>query len=98
MSDVIVPRDAATVMLVRDGAPRDDVESLIEVFMLRRHLDSVFLGGAYVFPGGAVDDHDRHADLEAVCRGRTDVAASTMLGLDPPEGGLAFWVAGIREA
>ena len=35
--------------------------------MLRRHLDSAFLGGAYVFPGGAVDDHDRHADLEAVC-------------------------------
>jgi len=67
----LVPRDAATVMLVRDGAPRDDIDSRIEVFMLRRHLDSVFLGGAYVFPGGAVDEHDRHADLEAVCAGRT---------------------------
>ncbi|MEA3056200.1 MAG: hypothetical protein QOD30_1632 [Actinomycetota bacterium] len=98
MTDVLVPRDAATVMLVRDGAARDDVDSRIEVFMLRRHLDSVFLGGAYVFPGGAVDDHDRHADLEAVCAGRTDAVASALLGLDPPTGGLAFWVAGIREA
>lgn len=97
MTDVLVPRDAATVMLVRDGDARPGV-SRIEVFMLRRHLDSAFLGGAYVFPGGAVDEHDRHADLEAVCVGRSDDAASKMLGLDPPVGGLAFWVAGIREA
>ena len=90
--DVLVPRDAATVMLVRDG---DDG---MEVFMLRRHLNSAFLGGAYVFPGGAVDEHDRHTDLDAVCVGRSDAAASELLGLDPPEGGLAFWVAAIREA
>lgn len=91
-SEVLVPRDAATVMLVRDGAAG------IEVFMLRRHLNSVFLGGAYVFPGGAVDEHDRHVDLDAVCDGRSDTAASELLGLDPPRGGLAFWVAAIREA
>jgi 8-oxo-dGTP pyrophosphatase MutT (NUDIX family) len=66
--------------------------------MLQRHRDSAFLGGAYVFPGGAVDDHDRHADLERVCVGRSDAAASELLGLDPPVGGLAFWVAAIREA
>ena len=39
-------RDAATIMLVRDG---DDG---LEVCMLRRHLDSDFVGGAFVFPGG----------------------------------------------
>ena len=44
-------REAATVMLVRD-APE------LEVFMLRRNPESVFAGGAYVFPGGAVDDDD----------------------------------------
>ena len=82
-------RDAATVMLVRDG---DDG---LEVFMLRRNLNSDFVGGAYVFPGGAVDDADRHADLEAVCQGRSDDQASNMLGVD--RGGLAFWVAAIRE-
>jgi 8-oxo-dGTP pyrophosphatase MutT (NUDIX family) len=46
-------RDAATVMLVRDGAEG------IEVFMLKRHADLVFVPGAFVFPGGAVDDADR---------------------------------------
>lgn len=83
------PRDAATVMLVRD------TDDGMEVFMLRRNLNSDFVGGAYVFPGGAVDPEDRHADLDAVCLGRSDDQASNVLGLD--RGGLAFWVAAIRE-
>ena len=70
--------------------------SVLEVFMLRRNLQSDFVGGAYVFPGGGVDDHDRHADLEPVCQGRTDAEASAQLGIDG--GGLAFWVAAIRES
>lgn len=82
-------RDAATVMLVRDG------RAGLEVFMLRRNLNSDFVGGAYVFPGGAVDDHDRHTDLDPVCEGRNDADASAQLGID--RGGLAFWVAAIRE-
>src|SRR5437016_8324017 len=84
------PRDAATVMLVRDSP------SGMEVFMLRRNLDSDFVGGAYVFPGGAVDEADRHADLEAVCAGRSDEQASVLLGVG--SGGLAYWVAAIRES
>ncbi len=88
----IAVRDAATVMLVRDGS-----DGLLEVFMLRRNLNSDFVGGAYVFPGGAVDPADRHADLEPMCEGRTDADASTALGLDQP-GGLAYWVAAIRES
>jgi UPF0716 family protein affecting phage T7 exclusion/8-oxo-dGTP pyrophosphatase MutT (NUDIX family) len=82
-------RDAATVMLVRDGPGG------MEVFMLRRNLNSDFVGGAYVFPGGAVDEADRAADLEAICDGRTDAQASHILGVS--QGGLAFWVAAIRE-
>jgi 8-oxo-dGTP pyrophosphatase MutT (NUDIX family) len=85
----VTVRDAATVMLVRDE--RDG----LHVFMLRRNLDSDFVGGAYVFPGGAVDDADRHSDLEAVCEGRADAQASEALGIE--RGGLAFWVAAIRE-
>jgi len=88
---VVAIRDAATVMLVRD-----DAEGALEVFMLRRNLQSDFVGGAYVFPGGGVDDHDRVADLEAVCQGRSDRDASAQLGVD--RGGLAFWVAAIRES
>jgi 8-oxo-dGTP pyrophosphatase MutT (NUDIX family) len=83
-------RDAATVMLVRDG------DGGVEVFMLRRTPSAAFAGGAHVFPGGAVDDADRHGDLEAVCEGRTDAEASRLLGIDA--GGLAFWVAALRES
>ena len=64
--------------------------------MLRRNLNSDFVGGAYVFPGGGVDDDDRHANLEPICRGRSDAEASSQLGIDG--GGLAFWVAAIRES
>lgn len=88
--DAVALRDAATVLILRDGAEG------LEVFMLRRNLNSDFVGGAYVFPGGAVDDHDRHHDLEPVCEGRTDADASRRLGIE--RGGLAFWVAAIRES
>jgi 8-oxo-dGTP pyrophosphatase MutT (NUDIX family) len=83
-------RDAATVLLLRDAADG------LEVFMLRRNLQSDFVGGAYVFPGGAVDPADREADLETICEGRSDADASRRLGVDA--GGLAFWVAAIRES
>jgi 8-oxo-dGTP pyrophosphatase MutT (NUDIX family) len=89
-TDTVPLRDAATVLLVRDG---DDG---LEVFMLRRNLQSDFVGGAYVFPGGAVDPPDRGDALEPWCRGRSDVEASTRLGIDA--GGLAFWIAAIRES
>lgn len=46
------PRDAATVVLLRD-APAG-----LEVFLLRRAGASDVLGGAYVFPGGKVDAND----------------------------------------
>jgi 8-oxo-dGTP pyrophosphatase MutT (NUDIX family) len=83
-------REAATVMLLRDG------NTGVEVFMLRRNLNSDFVGGAYVFPGGAVDDHDRHENLDPVCQGRSDAEASAQLGIE--RGGLAYWVAAIRES
>ncbi|MCB1262610.1 MAG: NUDIX hydrolase [Acidimicrobiales bacterium] len=83
-------RDAATVMLVRDADGGG-----IEVFMLRRNLQSDFVGGAYVFPGGAVDPEDSADDLRPVCGWRDDAAASAALGV--ASGGLAFWVAAVRE-
>jgi 8-oxo-dGTP pyrophosphatase MutT (NUDIX family) len=67
----------------------------LEVCMLRRHLDSDFVGGAYVFPGGKVDDEDRSPAAQEVCAGRDDEQASAMLGVE--SGGLAFWIAALRE-
>jgi 8-oxo-dGTP pyrophosphatase MutT (NUDIX family) len=51
-----VPRDAATVMVIRPaaGPPADAVE----VLMLRRPAAMAFAPGAYVFPGGSVDAAD----------------------------------------
>ena len=47
------PREAATLVLVRDG------ERGLELFCVERNKKSRFLGGAIVFPGGRVEDDDR---------------------------------------
>jgi 8-oxo-dGTP pyrophosphatase MutT (NUDIX family) len=49
------PRDAATVLVVRDGAAG------LEIFCVRRSDKSGFLSGALVFPGGKVDAADADA-------------------------------------
>lgn len=84
--------NAATVMLVRDAT---DGHAGIEVFMLRRTGRASFAAGMYVFPGGRVDDADGAAEIEPFCHGLDDADASRQLGLD--SGGLAYWVAAIRE-
>jgi 8-oxo-dGTP pyrophosphatase MutT (NUDIX family) len=81
-------------MLVRD-APSPSGDSALEVLMVRRNLRSDFVGGAYVFPGGAVDPLDGGTEAEAICAGRTDAEASALLGVGT--GGLAYWVAVVRE-
>lgn len=53
------PRAAATVVMLRDGAAG------LEVFLLKRHSQSDVMGGAYVFPGGKVDESDAHLDMDA---------------------------------
>jgi 8-oxo-dGTP pyrophosphatase MutT (NUDIX family) len=55
--DPLVPRPAATVMLVRDTAEG------IKVFLMRRHSAMDFVAGVMVFAGGGVDDRDRNADV-----------------------------------
>jgi len=87
--EAVPVRDASTVMLLRDG-----LEGL-EVVMLRRNLRSAFVGGAYVFPGGGVDPDDGGTDVAGLCVGRDDRTASAAVGVDT--GGLAFWVAAVRE-
>ena len=81
-------------MLVRD-APLATGGTGLEVLMVRRNLRSDFVGGAYVFPGGAVDPLDGGVEAEALCRGRSDAQASALLGVR--SGGLAYWVAVVRE-
>ena len=72
-----------------------DAEASLEVLMLRRSLESVFVRGAYVFPGGAVDPADGEPELLGRCTGHTDAQVSAVLDLD--SGGLAYWVSALRE-
>jgi 8-oxo-dGTP pyrophosphatase MutT (NUDIX family) len=58
MSQVLTPRPAATVLALRDGPLG------YQVLMLRRNLNSDFVGGAYVFPGGGVDASDSDATIQ----------------------------------
>jgi 8-oxo-dGTP pyrophosphatase MutT (NUDIX family) len=81
-------------MLIRDGLDGEG-RSAVEVCMLRRNLASEFVAGAYVFPGGSVDPEDHGPEVEALCRGRSDAEASAVLGVE--SGGLAYWVAALRE-
>ena len=80
-------RPASTVMIVDD---RPD----LSVLMIRRNSRMIFAGGMWVFPGGAVDPGEAD-EFEAHCDGLNDAKASERLGLET--GGLAFWVAAIRE-
>jgi 8-oxo-dGTP pyrophosphatase MutT (NUDIX family) len=84
-------KPAATVMLIRDTDAGDG----IEVFMLRRTLQAAFASGMYVFPGGRLDAVDAGPEVEALCDHLTDAQASELLQID--HGGLAYWVAAIRE-
>ena len=65
----VVPRPAATTLIVRDAAPG------LEVLMLRRSPQASFMPGAYVFPGGAVDAADASADHLAACDESADALA-----------------------
>lgn len=76
-------------MLIRD------VDDGFEVFMLQRTHNAAFAGGMYVFPGGRVDATDGVEALEPLCDGLDDKQASALLQI--PQGGLAYWVAAIRE-
>jgi recombination protein RecT len=63
-SSPVVPRPAATVVLVRAGE-----NGGVLVYMTRRSARARFMPGAYVFPGGAVDAQDRSAAMLARLRG-----------------------------
>src|SRR4249920_136909 len=84
-----LPRPAATIVLLRPGGNGP------QVLMIQRVQTAAFLGGAYVFPGGALDSADSELRFLRRVVGLTDAEASARLGL--PEKGLAYWVAAVRE-
>ena len=85
MTDVPV-RDAATVVLLRDGVAG------VEVWLLTRKTQMVFAAGMAVFPGGRVDDSDAGlpfaAEVEPTVAARFDTS---------PEHARALIGAAVRE-
>jgi len=82
------PRPASTVVVLRDSSAGP------EVVMVRRHEGSVFMGGAYVFPGGRVDAADRDGD-PSWCDG-IEHAVAQLAGVDRADA-IAYHVAAARE-
>jgi 8-oxo-dGTP pyrophosphatase MutT (NUDIX family) len=55
LGEPAAPRQAATVILLRGGG------DALEVLLVKRTEQARFMGGVWVFPGGAVDDDDGDA-------------------------------------
>src|ERR1700751_2078704 len=84
MAEIVTPRPASTILLLRDSKAANE----IEVFMMGRHYEIDFNSGALVFPGGSVDKNDR----EIIARPELYSGGE---GLD--EATLSFRIAAIRE-
>lgn len=84
------PRPAAGVILARDAATGP------EVLLVRRRADVGFAAGAYVFPGGTLDEED---DDPAWARFLTPPPEAALTGAADPDGpgATAFLVAAVRE-
>jgi 8-oxo-dGTP pyrophosphatase MutT (NUDIX family) len=78
----VIPRDAATVMLLRHADAEATATGFgFEVYMLRRKPTMAFAPGAYVFPGGSVDLRD--ADEEVAWAGPDVAWWGQVLGVEP---------------
>jgi len=86
VSEIADARPSSSVVLVRDG------DSVPELFLVRRHVNSAF-GDAYVFPGGVVDATDNA--VRECCVGLDSAQANQLLHIDA--GGIDYYIAAIRE-
>jgi 8-oxo-dGTP pyrophosphatase MutT (NUDIX family) len=87
------PRASATVVLLRDEPQKG-----LEVFLLRRHTASAVLGGAYVFPGGKLDEADCTPEVHAYLDTPAQVLQSTLGEPDlPAHTAAGLYVAAVRE-
>ncbi len=89
------PRDAATLILMRNA---DRARAGLEILLVRRHTNSTFMPGAYVFPGGRIEAADYTQEAESICHGLSFKEAQGIItGTRPPKKALGFFVAAIRE-
>jgi 8-oxo-dGTP pyrophosphatase MutT (NUDIX family) len=82
------PRLAATVIVLRGGADK------LELLLVRRNPEARFMGGAWVFPGGAVDrrDGEGQAALRAAAVRELAEEAGILLGPDDELVPFSRWI------
>lgn len=86
------PKDAATLIVVDESGRRP------RVLMGQRHLNSVFMPGKYVFPGGRVDPGDSRLKVPDALDARVEnKLLADMKGKPTPARAQALALAAIRE-
>lgn len=82
------PRQAASVILLRGGGRS------LEVLLVKRNPQARFMGGAWVFPGGAVDTDDGEHDIAHRAAGLRELAEEADVALTDPASLVPFsrWI------
>jgi 8-oxo-dGTP pyrophosphatase MutT (NUDIX family) len=86
--EVAVPRQAATIILLRGG------DQTLEVLLVRRTERARFMGGVWVFPGGAVDAADGVGDAAQRAAALRELREEAGIVVDDPDGLVRFsrWI------
>lgn len=82
------PRQAATVILLRGGT------DALEVLLVRRTPEAKFMGGVWVFPGGAVDADDGDGEEAVRAAAIRELREEAGIALQDPRELVAFsrWI------
>ena len=79
LGETTVPRPAATVIVLRGG------KTALEVLLVKRNPEARFMGGAWVFPGGAVDREEGQGDAALRAAAVREVAEEAGIHLPAPD-------------
>jgi 8-oxo-dGTP pyrophosphatase MutT (NUDIX family) len=82
------PRQAATVIVLRGAG------EALEVLLVRRTPKARFMGGVWVFPGGAVDAHEGDGDRAHRAAAIRELREEAAIELDDPDALVKFsrWI------
>lgn len=91
MKEIAPTRDAATVVVLRDGARG------LEVYLVKRSRTMDFMAGAHVFPGGRMDKTDASPSAFGLLAAEVATLHERLGETLPPARAAGLFVAAIRE-
>ena len=88
LGEATPPRQAATVILLRGGG------QTLEVLLVKRTPEARFMGGVWVFPGGAVDTGEGGGDGAHRAAAIRELREEAAIALDTPDALVKFsrWI------